>query len=55
MFLRTHGWSQRDYDAADQDTVDLITALDNAHAKRANEQQAQSARESRTASIRSRL
>lgn len=52
MFLRKYHWTPREYDEADQDTVDLINALDNAQAQRTNEQHAQAAREARIAAIR---
>jgi hypothetical protein len=54
MFLRKYHWTPREYDEADQDTVDLINALDNATAKHANAQHAQAQREARTAAIRAR-
>jgi hypothetical protein len=56
LFLHTHPeWSQRDLDEADQDIVDLLSAIQYEGARRSSENGLQAAREQMNASHRARI
>lgn len=56
IFLRKHpGWNSDDYDAAEQDLIDIMQALDNESARRSNERALQAHREAEAAAYRASL